>query len=170
MEQIIKKSAHTLGLYCLKPSMLAKKQELEHIKTVEIPAVTKEIADAREKGDLSENAEYQYGKDKKNLLMHKAGELAQAINKTRVVPLESVDPDVSGFGTVVYLQNTKTGEKVTYTMLGPWESNAEKNVINIMAPIGRAIVNHRKGDTFDFVWNDTTTSYKVLDVKLYEEK
>ena len=146
--------AHTMGFYCTQASLEAKKKELEDINKVQLPEVMKEIAEAREKGDLSENSEYQYGKDKQQLLQKKA-----------LTP-ESIDPATSGFGTVITVKNVKHAKLETYTLMGPWESDDERGVINILAPIGKALAGHKKGDHFVFEWAGSRTSYIVEDVHL----
>lgn len=158
--------AYTMGFYCKQESLDAKKKELEQINRVELPEVVKEIAEAREKGDLSENSEYQYGKDKQQLLQKKAQLLATQINNMHVISPSLIDPTVSGWGTVVTLHNVKSGKDETYTLMGPWESDDEHNIINILAPIGKAMVNHKVGDKFVFSWAGSKTSYRVVDVHL----
>lgn len=156
--------AHTMGFYCTQASLEAKRKELEEINTVQLPEVVKEIAEAREKGDLSENSEYQYGKDKQQLLQKKAQMLAQQINNMHVLSPASIDPLTSGFGTVITVRNVKHGTTETYTLMGPWESDDEKGIINILAPIGKALVGHKKDDHFVFEWAGSRTSYIVEDV------
>ena len=158
--------AHTMGFYCTQASLEAEKKELEDINKVQLPEVMKEIAEAREKGDLSENSEYQYGKDKQQLLQKKAQMLAQQINNMHVLTPESIDPATSGFGTVITVKNVKHAKLETYTLMGPWESDDERGVINILAPIGKALAGHKKGDHFVFEWAGSRTSYIVEDVHL----
>ncbi len=154
------------GWFCTSESLAQKKAELDHIQHVELPDVAKEISDARAKGDLRENSEYQYGKDKRHLLQKKEAELKAEIDKAIVVDLTKVDPSKSGFGTVVDVTNLKSGEKATYTIMGPWESDPEKYVINILAPLGNALCNHSVGDTFDFQMGDQTVTYRMDAIRL----
>ena len=154
------------GWFCTSESLARKKAELDHIQHVELPDVAKEISDARAKGDLRENSEYQYGKDKRHLLQKKEAELKAEIDKAIVVDMSKVDPSKSGFGTVVDVTNLKSGEKATYTIMGPWESDPEKYVINILAPLGSALCNHSVGDTFEFQMVDQTVTYRMDAIRL----
>ncbi len=157
-----------MGFYCTQTSLEAKKKELEHINRIELPEVVKEIAEAREKGDLSENSEYQYGKDKQQLLQKKAQMLAQQINNMHVLSPGVIDPSTSGFGTVITVKNVKKGTVETYTLMGPWESDSEKGIINILAPIGKALVGRKKGEHILFEWAGNKTSYIVQEVKPFD--
>ena len=115
---------------------------------------------------MRENSEYQYGKDKRHLLQKKEAELKAEIDKAIVVDMSKVDPSKSGFGTVVDVTNLKSGEKATYTIMGPWESDPEKYVINILAPLGSALCNHSVGDTFEFQMGDQTVTYRMDAIRL----
>lgn len=156
------------GWFCTAKSLQAKKDELEHIQHVDLPDVAKEIAVAREKGDLRENSEFQYGKDKRHLLQKKEAELKAEIDKAIVKHRKDVDPDRSGFGTEVVVADTETGKETTYRILGPWESDPERNIINILAPLGGALCNRHVGEKFSFTLGDVAYHYQVVSIKVLD--
>jgi transcription elongation factor GreA-like protein/transcription elongation GreA/GreB family factor len=157
------------GLFCSAASLEAKKKELEHIQHVELPEVAREIGSAREMGDLRENSEYKYGKEKQTLLNNTLRRLAEEIDRATVITKESVDGSKIGFGTKVSLiDHTKKDAKISYTIMGPWESNPDLSVINISAPFGRALANHTVGERFSFVLNDKEYDYTVEKIEVVD--
>jgi len=154
------------GWFCTPASLEAKKQELDHIQHVDLPDVAKEIGEAREKGDLRENSEYKYGKEKQQFLNTKAVSLKEEIDKAIVVQKEKIDPSKTSFGTKVDLLDNKSGKKISYVIMGPWESDPNNNVINILAPLGTALINKTKGEHFTFSLGDQPYDYTVEDISV----
>ncbi len=163
---IDKKKIIPKGLLCSQALFDAKSAELDHIMNVEIPENSKEIGTARELGDLRENAEYQYGKDKQKNLNFMMNKLTDEISVAQVVKPEDVDTNYVCFGTVAVFKDNKTGEEITYTILGPWESDPAKNILNFKAPLGQKLYNLEKGEEAKFNINGVDYDYTVLDIKL----
>ena len=157
------------GWFCTRASIEAKRAELDHIEHVDLPDTAKEIADAKAKGDLRENSEFQYAKDKRHLLQEKQAKLKEELDKAIVVDLSTVDPTKTGFGTKVGLTDMKSGEKLSYTIMGPWESDPEAGVINILAPLGGELCNHKVGEEFTFTLGDTSYTYRVDSIEVVKE-
>jgi transcription elongation factor GreA len=156
------------GLFCTAESLAQKKKEMDHIQHVELPEVAKEIGIAREMGDLRENSEYKYGKEKQSFLNNTLRRLSEEIDRATVVTRDKVDPKKIGFGTKVMLQDNIEGKEISYTIMGPWESDPSKNIINLLAPLGKALLNHKVGDRIKFTLNDqqhdlTVKSISVID-------
>ncbi|ADY13208.1 transcription elongation factor GreA [Sphaerochaeta globosa] len=165
---IDKESVVPTGLFCTAASLEAKKKELEYIQHVELPEVAREIGTAREMGDLRENSEYKYGKEKQNLLNNTLRRLAEEIDRATVISKDKVDTTKIGFGTKVVLVDHTKGSEVVYTIMGPWESNPDENIINLSAPFGRALLNHEIGERFTFVLNDQPYDFTVKELTVLD--
>ena len=142
-----------------------KKEKLEHIITVEVPANAKEIGDAIALGDLSENAEYKAARERQAQLNATATRLQDEIDRCQIFDPTTVTTARVSFGTTVYLE-TPEGTTEEYTILGPWESDPDNNVISYMSPLGNAIFNSKKGEKLSFVINEEKYNYIVKDIKI----
>lgn len=163
---IDKKKIIPKGLLCTKAMLDAKAAELDHIMNVEIPENSKEIGTARELGDLRENAEYQYGKDKQKNLNFLMNKLTDEVSSAQVILPESVDTSFVCFGTKVTFLDNKTNQEVVYTLLGPWESDPTKNILNFKAPLGQKIYNLENGENAKFTINGVDYDYTVKKIEL----
>ncbi len=142
-----------------------KKAEVERIQFVEIPQNAKDIADAREKGDLKENAEYKSAKDKQHLLNLSLSKLQEELNRATVFDPTTLTTAVVSFATVVTLHNNETNQDEEYTILGPWESDPDNNILSYMSPFGNAIMEKKVGDKVIFVVNEHEYNYDVKEIK-----
>ena len=138
-----------------------KKQQLERITTVEIPANSKEVGEALALGDLRENAEYKAAKERQGQLANQATRLQDEINRAQIFDPTTVTTVRVSFGTKVTLNNNITGETEEYTILGPWESDPDNSIISYLSPLGIHIFNSKEGDTLSFVINDLSFNYTV---------
>ena len=166
---IDKESVVPTGLFCTVASLDAKKKELDYIQHVELPEVAKEIGMAREMGDLRENSEYKYGKEKQSLLNNTLRRLAEEIERATVITKDKVNPNKIGFGTkVILIDHLNDDKEIVYTIMGPWESNPNENVINLSAPFGRALINHQQGERFSFILNDQEYDFTVKKIEVVD--
>ncbi|MCL2294979.1 MAG: transcription elongation factor GreA [Spirochaetes bacterium] len=149
------------GLIVTAASLENKKKELKHILEVEIPNNSKEIGEAIALGDLKENAEYKAGKEKQELLNVTIGKLKEEIEKCYVFDPAAVNTNKVSFGTKITLFNNETNSKEVYTILGPWESSPEENIISYMAPFGSALLNAKVNEDLNFTINDRDYNYTV---------
>jgi len=152
------KSGPPAGTPCLRESLEAAKEKLKHIKDVELPEISQEVADARALGDLRENAEYQYGKEKLRDLTKAAERLSDQINKAVVLSKDS-----GRFGkqfTYTDMETNKTGK---VTLVGPWEADG-KTLINCQSPLGEALWTMEKGETKSFGIGDGQRSIRLDDI------
>ena len=163
---IDKKKIIPKGLLCTKAMLEAKSQELDHIMNVEIPENSKEIGTARELGDLRENSEYQYGKDKQKNLNFLMNKLTDEISVAQVILPENVDTNYVSFGTKVTFHDNKANSDVVYSLFGPWESDPNRNILNFKAPLGQAIYNMEVGETKKFNINGVDYDYTVKSIEL----
>ncbi|MBO4410187.1 MAG: GreA/GreB family elongation factor [Spirochaetales bacterium] len=163
-----KKKIIPKGLLCTRAMLDAKAQELDHIMNVEIPENSREIGSARELGDLRENSEYQYGKDKQKNLNFLMNKLTDEVSSAQVINPENVDPTFVSFGTKVVFADNKAKADVTYTIFGPWESDPNRNILNFKAPLGQAIYNMEVGENRKFEINGVKYDYTVKSIEVAE--
>ena len=153
------------GLIVTSRMYTLKKEQLEHIIHVELPEVAKEIEEARELGDLKENAEYISAKEKQAQLANTANKLQDEIDKAQIFDPTTITTARVSFGTTVTLKNINTNADEEYTILGPWESDPENKIISYMSPFGKEILNSKEGETLSFEINERKHSYTVIKIK-----
>ncbi|MCH3916245.1 MAG: GreA/GreB family elongation factor [Spirochaetia bacterium] len=153
------------GLFCLQASLDKKKAEMYDLQHVQIPENSKEIGIAREMGDLRENSEYKYGKERQRFLSAQLQKLSGELDRAQVVKPEMVKGDIIEFGTRVTLHDNLKDKDVVYTVMGPWESDPNNNVINMVAPLGQHMLNHKVGETLKFTINETEYDFSVLKIE-----
>jgi transcription elongation factor GreA len=128
-------------------------QKLQHkiqqIATVETVENAKEIEIARAHGDLRENAEFKAALEKRDRLQSELKFLSEQLNRARVIGKEDVSTDEVGIGAIVECQNSK-GQKLTYTLLGPWDANPDKNILSFQSKLAQAMTGKTIGNTFKF--------------------
>jgi len=130
-----------------KGGLLRLKEELKRLKNVERPKIVKEIAEARSHGDLSENAEYHAAKEKQS---HVEGRIAQVehwIATAEVIDLSKHTGDRVVFGAKVTLEDSDSGDRVTYRIVGELEADLKQGRISVTSPIARALIGRTEGDT-----------------------
>ncbi|GHT52805.1 transcription elongation factor GreA [Spirochaetia bacterium] len=155
------KAVITRGLMVTAAMYEEKQKQLAHIMEVEVPANSKEIGFALSLGDLRENAEYKAAKEKQDILNTTAAKLKDEIERAQLFDAGTLNLNRVSFGTKVVLKNKVGGKKEEYTILGPWESNPDQNVISYLSPFGGAILNKTLGEQFDFSINNEKVSYVV---------
>uniref|UniRef100_A0A7C4XLR9 Transcription elongation factor GreA n=1 Tax=candidate division WOR-3 bacterium TaxID=2052148 RepID=A0A7C4XLR9_UNCW3 len=127
-------------IYATESAVKKKKQELEYLLSVEIPENKKEISRAREYGDLSENFEYKAAKERQDQLYQRVREIEQALSRVKIIDQMNVDTNRVSIGTTVSLKNLKTGEIISYTILGIWDTDLDKNIISNESPLAKEIL------------------------------
>lgn len=121
------------------------RKELEELKK-ERPLIVQAIKEAREEGDLRENAGYDAAKERQGLLEAKINYIESRIPRFNVIDLDTLDGDVVTFGATVKLEDLDTGEEKTYTLLGPDESDVDRGIISVLSPVGQALLGKEEGD------------------------
>lgn len=158
-------SAPSRNFYTTENSYNEKQKELKHILEVEIPLNSKEIGFAIELGDLKENAEYKAGKEKQENLNIQVGKIKDELERARLFSKDMLDIERISFGCLVTLYNKKTRKNEKFTIMGPWESNPEENVISYLSPFGAEICGNTSNDELDFVINERPFKYKVKKIE-----
>lgn len=139
--------------------------ELKRLKSEERPAVIKAIADAREHGDLSENAEYHAAKERQGFIEGRIQELEDVISRADVIDVSKLSGSVVKFGATVCFADEDTDEEITYQIVGPYEADLDKKRISVQSPIARALIGKTVGDTTEVRAPGGVKSYEIVDVK-----
>ena len=138
--------------------------ELKVLKSVERPAVIRAIAEAREHGDLSENAEYHAAREKQSFIEGRIKELEATLSLAEVIDPTKLSGAIK-FGATVTLVDEETDEKKTYQIVGEPEADIENGRLNIRSPLARALIGKDEGDSVEVKTPGGQRSYEVLSVR-----
>ncbi|MFD0668564.1 transcription elongation factor GreA [Ramlibacter sp. MAHUQ-53] len=142
------------------------KAELHKLKTVDRPWVINAIAEARAQGDLSENAEYEAAKDRQGFIEGRIQEVEGKLSAAQVIDPAALDAGGKVvFGATVLLVDEKTGDEVTYQIVGEDEADLKLGLINISSPIARALIGKEEGDIAEVQAPGGIKHYEVVAVK-----
>jgi transcription elongation factor GreA len=144
------------------------KEEIKYLKHTERPKVTKEIAVARDFGDLSENAEYHTARDKQSFIEGRILDLEDKMARAEVIDITKLSGDTIKFGALVELIDDETEETVTYHIVGEYEADINKKRISIVSPIARALIGKSVGDIVEVNTPKGSKSYEVVEIQ-YED-
>ncbi len=138
--------------------------ELKDLKSVQRPAVIEAIAEAREHGDLSENAEYHAAREQQSFIEGRIEELEAVIGRAQIIDPTTLSGDTVKFGATVKLVDEDTDEEHTYQIVGQYESDADKGKLSISAPICRAMIGKSVGDSIEVKTPKGEKNYEILEV------
>ncbi len=145
------------------------KQELENLKK-ERPEVIQAIKEAREEGDLSENAGYDAARERQGILEARINNIEYRMGAFEVIDLDTMQGNKVAFGATVELENIDTAEKKTYTILGEDEADFTKGSISILSPFARAILGKEEGDEVTIDVAKGKMEYEILSIRYLGEK
>ena len=137
---------------------------LRALKTVERPAVIRAIAEAREHGDLSENAEYHAAREKQSFIEGRIKELESILSLAEVIDPSKLTGSIK-FGATVTLVDEDTEEERTYTIVGEVEADLERGLLNMKSPLARALIGKDEGDSVEVKTPGGQRSYEVLSIR-----
>jgi transcription elongation factor GreA len=141
------------------------REELDRLKRVDRPRIAQAIADAREHGDLKENAEYHAAREQQSFTEGRIMEIEGKLGNAQVIDVTTIPRTGKViFGTTIDLVNLDTNEKVTYRIVGEDEADVKKNLISVGSPIARALIGKEEGDSVDVMTPGGGRSYEVLKV------
>jgi transcription elongation factor GreA len=123
----------------------ALKEELDRLKA-EMPAISKAIGEAREEGDLKENAEYHAQKERQGIFQARINKIEDALSRAEVIDPKKLSGDRVKFGARVTLEDIDNSNQVVYRIVGPEESDIEQGTISVTSPVARALINREVGD------------------------
>jgi transcription elongation factor GreA len=139
-------------------------EELKQLKTIERPAVIKQIAEAREHGDLSENAEYHAARERQSFIEGRVGELEDRISRAEIIDLSKLSGDTVKFGAKVTLVDEDTEEEVTYQIVGQYEADVGQGLLSITSPLARALITKHVGDSVEVTTPGGSKAYEIVAV------
>lgn len=139
-------------------------EELKRLKSVERPAVIQAISEAREHGDLSENAEYHAAKERQGWIEGRVQELEDKLARAQVIDIAKMSGDTVKFGATVTVLDEDTEEESTYQIVGDDESDVKSGKISISSPIARALINKEVGDVVEVNAPGGLKSYEIMKV------
>lgn len=140
-------------------------KELKLLKSVERPAVIRAIAEAREHGDLKENAEYHAAREKQSFIEGRLKELEVIISHAEAIDISKfIGDDVVRFGATVLLADQDTEEEITYQIVGSHESDIKTGKLSVTSPLGRALVAKELGDTVEVNTPKGSKSYEIVKI------
>ena len=138
--------------------------EQKKLKYKDRPDVIKAIAEAREHGDLSENAEYHAAKELQSFIERRITELEDKIRRSDVIDVSNIKNDKIVFGATIELFDKKSEKELTYQIVGIDEANVEKGLISINSPVARALMGKKIGDSVNVKTPGGEMSYEILKI------
>jgi transcription elongation factor GreA len=150
--------------YVTEDGLAKMKRELEQMINIERPAISRQIAEARDKGDLSENAEYDAAKDAQGMLEARIHKLEETIRHSRVLDESRVDTSCIQILNKVKLKNMKTNTVVEYVLVAESEANLKEGKIAISTPIGKGLKEKKKGEIAEIQVPAGKMQFEVLEI------
>ena len=142
------------------------KDELNKLKTVDRPNVINQIAEARDKGDLSENAEYDAAKEAQGLLEARIAKLEVDLSNSRVIDESKLDNSKVSLLSVVTIKNLANNSEMSYTIVSESEADLSQKKISASSPIGKGLIGKEVGDIADIVVPNGTIKFEILKISL----
>ena len=144
----------------------AIREELDRLKSEERPRIVKAIAEAREQGDLRENAEYQYAKEEQGFIEGRIHDLEGKLSNVQIIDVTKIP--CTGkviFGVTVMLMNRDNDEEITYQIVGDEEADIKVNKLSIYSPIARALIGKQEGDEVSVETPGGQVEYEILEIQ-----
>jgi len=139
--------------------------ELKRLEQKERPKVIQAISEAREHGDITENAEYEAAKEKQAMLEGKINDLHYKLSQCEIVEVAQGSAERVTFGTTVELEDLDTGEEVQYRLVGPYEADLAQGTISVTSPIGKALIGKEAGDDVKVQTPGGIKNLEILDIR-----
>lgn len=141
-------------------------EEINYLETIKRPEISAQIAEAREKGDLSENAEYDAAKEAQGIMEAKLAQLKGLISNARLIDESRIKTDTIQIMNKVTLKNRKNNMKMTYTLVSDSEANLKENKIAVSTPIAKGLIGKKVGDVVDITVPSGVVSFEILDISI----
>ena len=144
------------------------REQLKVLKTIDRPRITQAIAEAREHGDLSENAEYHAAREQQSFLEGRISAIENALANAQIIDVTTVNANANDkvvFGATLNLINLENNKKVTYQIVGEMEADIELNLISITSPIARALIGKQVGDVVEVDAPGGLVEYEILEIR-----
>ncbi|MDH6354218.1 transcription elongation factor GreA [Dysgonomonas sp. PH5-45] len=142
------------------------KEEIYQLETFERPAISKQIAEARDKGDLSENAEYDAAKEAQGILEAKIAQLKGLLASARLINEDAIGTDKVQILNKVTIKNTKNNQQMTYTLVAESEANLKENKIAVNTPIAQGLMGKKVGDIAEIKVPSGIMTFEIMDISI----
>ena len=139
-------------------------EELRHLKSVERPAVIRAISEARDHGDISENAEYHAARERQSFIEGRVAELEDKIARAEVIDVSKLSGKEVKFGATVTLLDEDTDEKASYQIVGQDEADIAARRLSVTSPLARALIGKHVGDTIEVTTPGGSKSYEIVKI------
>ena len=153
-------------VYLTEAGLQKLKDELDHLRSVERPAISAAISEARDKGDLSENAEYDAAKEAQGMLEMRIAKLEDTVANARVIDESRIDTNTVQILNRVKMKNMTTGKIVEYTLVSENEANLKEGKLAIGTPIAQALLGKKKGEEVDVKVPSGMLRLEILDISI----
>jgi len=150
--------------YCTAESLAKLKEELNHLVKVERAAISQQIADARDKGDLSENAEYDAAKNAQGMLELRISQLEETIRNSRIIDESKIDNSKVAMLSIIELRNVQKNKIITYTLVPENEADIKMGKISISSPVARGLLGKVKGDVVEIKVPAGIITFEILNI------
>ena len=140
------------------------KDQLNELKTVQRPAISQQIGEARDKGDLSENAEYDAAKEAQGILEMKISKLEAVISNARLIDDSNIDNSKVYILSNVKIKNIANGMEIDYTLVAENEADLKARKISVESPIGKGLLGKSKGDIADIITPGGTMKFEIVEI------
>ena len=140
------------------------KDQLYELKTVQRPSISQQIGEARDKGDLSENAEYDAAKEAQGILEMKISKLEAVISNARLIDDTNIDNSKVYILSKVKIKNVENGMEIDYTLVAENEADLKARKISVESPIGKGLLGKSKGDIADIVTPGGTMQFEIIEI------
>lgn len=139
-------------------------EELNHLKNVERPSISRQIAEAREKGDLSENAEYDAAKEAQGLLELKISKMEEIVANARLLDESKIDTSKISVLSKVRIRNQANKAEMTYTLVAETEADLKSGKISVTSPIGKGLLGKKQGDVVDIEVPSGIIKFEIIEI------
>ena len=150
--------------YYTKEGLQKLKDELHEMETVDRPSISRQIAEARDKGDLSENAEYDAAKEAQGILEMRISKLKNVIANARIIDDREIDASKALILSTVTIKNVNNGAEMTYQLVAENEANLKEKKISVESPIGKGLLGKKIGDIADIQTPNGIMQFEILNI------
>ena len=150
--------------YLTEEGLKKLQDELHHLKTVDRPSISRQIAEARDKGDLSENAEYDAAKDAQGHLELKISKMEELLSNARLIDESKLDPNKVSVLSKVKIRNSTNKQEMTYTLVAENEADLKSGRISVGSPIGKGLLGKKIGDVAEVTTPAGVIKFEILNI------
>lgn len=152
--------------YLTEQGLMKLRKELDKLVNVDRPNISKQIAEARDKGDLSENAEYDAAKEAQGLLEMRISKLQETIRNARVIDPTQIDTETVQILNIVKLKNLNNNSEMEYTIVSESEANLKEKKISVNTPIAKGILGKKVGDVVEVQVPNGKVSFEIINISI----